>query len=102
MSKVNPIVQGNILEDLEDLGAGQSVIVPVKGGWELKVTMTEKGLEFKHYNPWQGDRSKEAFYTYSNRNDNGSGMMDQEKTLGIPCRDCGIKNDGRIVGVLVT
>jgi len=95
-------VQEVILGDIKELEIGQSVIIPVKGGWELKATMTEKGLEFKHYNPWQGDRNKEAFYTYSNRNENGSGMMDQEKTLGIPCRSCGIENDGRIIGVLVT
>src|SRR5680860_419074 len=87
---------------LGTLEIGQSVIIPVKGGWELKVTSAKDGLEFKHYNPWKGDRSKEAFYTYSNRNTNGSGMMDQEKTLGIPCRNCGIDNDGRIIGVLVT
>jgi len=102
MSKISKPVQENILEDFEDLEIGQSVIISVKGGWELEITMTEKGLEFRHYNPWQGDRSKEAFYTYSNRNDNGSGMMDQEKTLGVLCRNCGIDNDGRIVGVLVT
>lgn len=98
----NSEVQDLILGDLKELGIGESVIVPVKGGWELEITSTENGLEFKHYNPWKGDRRKEAFYTYSNRNPNGSGMMDQEKTLGIPCRKCGIDNDGRIIGVLVT
>ncbi len=102
MAKENKHVQEEVLKDLESLEIGESVIVPVKGGWELEITKTENGLEFKHYNPWKGDRSKEAFYTYSNRNPNGSGMMDQEKTVGIPCRKCGIDSDGRIIGVLVT
>lgn len=98
----NKEVQDLVLGNLEKLENCESVIVLVKGGWELKLTMTKRGLEFKHYNPWQGDRNKEAFYTYSNRNDNGSGMMDQEKTLGVPCQSCGIDNGGRIIGVLVT
>lgn len=102
LDEINKHVQESVRGNFEDLEIGQAVIISVKGGWEMKVTMTENGLEFKHYNPWQGDRSKEAFYTYSNRNDNGSGMMDQEKTLGVPCRSCGIENDGRIVGALVT
>ena len=100
--EINKHVQKSVREDFEDLEIGQAVIISVKGGWELKVTMTERGLEFKHYNPWQGDRSKEAFYTYLNSNENGSGMMKQESTLGIPCRNCGIENDGRIIGALVT
>ncbi len=98
----NKEIQYLVNEELKDLEIGESIILPVKGGWELRITAAKNGLEFKHYNPWKGDRNKEAFYTYSNRNPNGSGMMDQEKTLGIPCRECGINNDGRIIGILVT
>jgi len=100
--QINYPIQDLLLGGLEKLEIGESVIIPVKGEWEVKVTLTENGLDFKHYNPWKGDRNKEAFYTYSNRNPNGSGMMDQEKTLGISCRKCGMDNDGRIIGVLVT
>ncbi len=59
----------------------------------------EEGLDFVHLNPTEGGYK---FFQYSTvDNKYGAGMIEQEPTLGVPCRNCGVDVDGTIVGALV-
>lgn len=62
------------------------MIFPAVGGWRLKLMVDDDGnIVFVHYNPWQGDESKHAFFEYTNAlNPMGAGIMVQEPTLRVP------------------
>jgi hypothetical protein len=90
-----------ILEALAKLKPGEQVTVPGRGGWEWKFTACEGGgFDVTHRNPAGDGRYK--FFAYSTAgNKYGAGMTEQEPSLGVPCRDCGVDIDGAVVGALV-
>jgi hypothetical protein len=88
-----------ILEKVDQLAVGESLVLPGRGEWEIVLTKREDGLDLTHRNPTKGGCK---FFTYdTSGNPYGAGMIVQEPTLGVPCRKCGVDVDGTIVGALV-
>jgi hypothetical protein len=98
---MSEILTDEILAKLRQLKPGESVTIPGRGGWELVVTTCDGGeFDITHRNPVGDGRMK--FFAYTTvGNKYGAGMMEQEPSLGVPCRDCGVDTDGAIVGALV-
>lgn len=85
---------------LEQLVIGESVTIPGRGGWQMVITRNADGLDFTHCCPVPGAGVKFFEYTTCG-NPYGAGMIRQEPTLGLPCRQCGVEADGQIVGAIV-
>lgn len=94
----------NIEEIIAEIKEAGEITLSAVGGWKLKLMVDDNGnIVFVHYNPWQGDENQHAFLESTNALDkNGMTTIVQEPTLGIPLRDCGVDNDGKVVGFLVT
>ncbi|HSR89190.1 MAG TPA: hypothetical protein VLK22_02190 [Candidatus Udaeobacter sp.] len=94
--------QVNLDRVLGALAAGETLTIPGRGGWVMKVTCVKPGVEFdfKHVNPVADGGEK--FFTYNTYgNPYGAGKVYNETTLGVSCRDCGVAIDGNIVGAVV-
>jgi hypothetical protein len=87
-------------EILEKLEVGEQVVIPGRGGWEMVVKRCEDGFDFTHRNPVEEGKYKLFVYNTSG-NPYGAGMIVQEPTLGVACRNCGVDVDGAIIGALV-
>lgn len=105
MKTVNPNVQAEVLAALAKLGVGESILIPaeVLGGkkqWELEIERTgEDRLDLEHRSPDGTGRFK--FYRFTTHgNPYGAGIIDQEPSLAIPCRDAGIDKDAKLVGAV--
>ncbi len=98
---MHPILTDEVLARLARLPSGEGVVIPGRGGWEMEIIACEGGgFDLVHRNP-VGD-GKMKFFAYTTvGNKYGAGMMEQEPSLGVPCRDCGVDVDGTIVGALV-
>ena len=89
-----------IHELLGQLSDGETVTVSGRGGWQIHLTKRSDGLDFRHDNPTDDGRCR--FYAYdTSGNPYGAGMLDQEPSLAVPCRDAGVEIDGTIVGAIV-
>lgn len=83
------------------MAAGETVTIPGRGGWAMEVTCIKPGVEFdfKHVN--SAPDGGEKFFVYNTAgNQYGAGKVFNETTLGVPCRNCGVDTDGKIVGAL--
>ena len=90
------------MKDINKLAIGDSVVVPGRGGWMIKLIKTAKGFDLIHFNPIKEDENQLKFFRYTTEGDPyGAGIVDQEPTLGIPCNTCGVDLPGLIVGALV-
>lgn len=94
----------DIKEIVAKIKKAGGITLSAAGGWRLHLTVDDdNNIVFVHYNPWQGDEDQHAFLESTNKLDkNGMTTIVQEPTLGIPLRDCGVDNDGKVVGFLVT
>lgn len=87
-------------EVLGQLEVGQQVVIPGRGGWEIVLTKRENGFDLTHRNP-TGEGGYKFFAYDTTGNPHGAGMIVQEPTLGVPCRNYGVDVDGTLVGALV-
>ncbi|OGL65617.1 hypothetical protein A3B21_03070 [Candidatus Uhrbacteria bacterium RIFCSPLOWO2_01_FULL_47_24] len=93
-------VEQEVLNLLSKLGIGESVTLPGRGGWMMRVTVCDTGYDFTHRNPTDQGQSK--FFNYTTvGNPYGAGKIKQEPSLGVQCRNCGVEVDGAIVGAIV-
>lgn len=97
------MVLKDTLNALNELKDGESVVIPGKKGWMIKLIKTPEGFDLTHYNPVSGDENQLKFFLYTTiGNAYGAGMIKQEPTLGVPANRCGVQNvEGLIVGALV-
>lgn len=90
------------MEELKDLKPGESIMIPGRGGWRIKLIKTPEGFDLVHFNPIKDDENQVKFFKYTTvGNPYGAGLIDQEPTLGVTCRSCGVEADGLISGALV-
>jgi hypothetical protein len=94
--------QADLEKVLQSMDVGERIVVPGRGGWQMQIIRTNVGIEcdFVHINfaPYGGDK----FFVYSTVvNPYGAGKVFNETTLGVPCRNCGMAVDGRVVGATV-
>lgn len=90
------------MEKLENLKPGEFIVVPGRGGWRIKLIKTPDGFDVVHFNPIGDDENQQKFFRYSTiGNPYGAGMVEQEPTLGLTCRFCGVDIDGLIIGAIV-
>jgi len=80
---------------------GQSLTVPGLQGWKTKVTKKENGFDTKIYHPTEDGKCEMFFTIDTSGNPYRAPEVIQETTLGIPCKEIGINNDGNVVGALV-
>lgn len=93
-------IEREVLNLLAQLKLGESMGLPGRGGWMMRVTACDTGFDFTHRNPTEEGRSK--FFEYSTAgNSYGAGKIVQEPSLGVACRQCGVEMDGAIVGAIV-
>ena len=86
--------------DLEKLDVGQVEEVACRKGWVCQLTKTSEGFDVTLFNPVEGGGQK--FYNVSTAgHPYGAPMVNQEPTLGIPCRKAGIDVNGNIVGAMI-
>lgn len=91
-----------IIKNMNEMKNGQSVVIQGRGGWMIKLIKTPKGFDLVHFNPIGDDENQQKFFRYSTTgNPYGAGMIEQEPTLGVTCRSCGVNIDGLIVGAIV-
>jgi hypothetical protein len=89
-------------EVLESLKEGEEIIIPGRGGWEMVVKKGKDGCDFIYRNPVNEAKDKFKFFVFDTTgNPYGAGMVVQEPTLGVPCKNCGVDVEGTIVGALV-
>jgi hypothetical protein len=83
---------------------GDELVIEGRGGWEMVVESGDKGADFTHQNPAlvDGQFVGYKFFAYTTRgNPYGAGKIDQEPTLGVAFKDCGVNGDGKVVGAIV-
>ena len=91
------------MEDINSLEVDESIVIPGRKGWQIKLTKTAEGFELTHFNPINNDENQLKFFRYTTLgNPYGAGIIDQEPTLGVTCKSCGVDIDGLISGALVT
>ncbi len=79
---------------------GETVVIPGRGGWEIRLVPRGGEFDLVHCNPAEDGGDK--FFRYSTEgNRYGAGMIEQECTLGVSCRSAGVDADGLIVGAIV-
>lgn len=93
---------------LSQLSPGESVELPGRGGWEMKVIATDDGFDFEHRHIAGNGMYK--FFTYrTTGNPYGAGKIVQEPTLSVSFANAGIHIEvapktelsGRIIGAIV-
>jgi len=90
------------MENIDDLEVGESVVIPGRGGWMIRLIKTPEGFDLEHFNPIDKDESQLKFFKYTTvGNPYGAGMIDQEPTLGVLCEMCGVDAKGLVTGALV-
>lgn len=91
------------LNAFNELTDGESITLPGRKGWMIKLIKTPEGFDLTHFNPVSGDENQLKFFVYTSiGNAYGAGMTKQEPTLGIPANRCGVNNvTGLIVGAIV-
>src|SRR3989344_3977431 len=87
---------------LQAMAVGEMIVIPGRGGWAMKVMRANTDLEFDFTHVNYASDSGEKFYVYDTvDNPHGAGKVFNERTLGVPCRNCGVVIDGNIVGATV-
>ena len=102
------IIEERVLDALQPLKVGEDVVIPCRGGWQMVITRCEVGYDITHHFPVPVPvDSKELtlykFFEYTTvGNQYGAGMIVEEPSLGILCRNVrGLDIDGYIVGAIV-
>ena len=91
------------MKNLNSLENGQSVVIPGRGGWQIKLIKTAEGFDLVHFNPISNDENQLKFFKYTTIGDPyGAGKIDQEPTLGVTCQSCGVNANGLVSGALIT
>lgn len=94
--------QASLESVLGAMAVGETVSIPGRGGWVMKVTRATGGVEFDFAHVNRVPDGGEKFFVFTTAgNQYGAGKIVQETTLGVPCRDCGLVIDGHIVGATV-
>lgn len=93
-----------LLEALEQMPVDSTFTLTGPKGWMLEIKKLSNEGAFGHraFNP--GPDGARRFYEtncYAEISPYGAPIILQEPDDGIPCRDCGIDQDGEIVGMLV-
>ncbi len=91
------------MKDIDNLKIGESITIPGRGGWMIKLIKTAEGFDLVHFNPISNDENQLKFFKYTTIGDPyGAGKIDQEPTLGVTCQSCGVNIDSLVSGALIT